>query len=425
MFQRIKKFLSSSYIKSIIILSGGSLLAQIFNFLCSIAMAHLYSKDQIGYFTYILSIVAMFSTVINGRYDVSIVSTENDSDAYALVKISWWICFFSSIIISIAAFFYIVTVQKEYEQYRYLSFWILPLLLIAGLINILNAYNNRFGEYKLISSAYLIRTIIQSILTIVLGLWSAGVLILLLSQFLGQLFGIKRQSKRLMKEFHEIKQVKKDKLIVTMKNYKRQPLFSVPATFVNAVSYSIISLMIGNYYDMEILALYSVSVRVLGLPLSIFSTNVAKVHFKEANSELQNTGKFSKSTRKMTLFSFAIAILMVIILMLFAPNLFSLIYGQSWRIAGVYVRILAPMFAIRMMVGAIGYGFIIANEQKKEAFFQIALLVCGLVLFFIGKQMAWEIEIFLSCLSVCYSFIYFFQLIVIIYLSKREIHPNE
>lgn len=425
MIQKIKDFLKTPYLKSIIILSGGSLLAQIFNFLCSIAMARQYSKSEIGYFTYILSIVSMFSVVINGRYDVSIVSTENDREAYALVKSSWWICVGASIIISIGAFFYIRDVQNEYGQYVYLSFWILPLLLIAGLINILNAYNNKFGEYKLISTAYLIRTIIQSLLTIGLGLFRASAFILLLSQFLGQLFGIKRQSKKLTSEFSEIKKVKTCDMVEVLKKYRKQPLFSAPATFINAVSYSIISLMIGNYYNMEILALYSVSVRVLGLPLSVFSTNISKVHFKESTSELQNTGKFSKSTRKMILFSLIIAGLMVLVLMLFAPSLFSIIYGPSWRDAGVYVRILAPMFAFRMMVGAVGYGFIIANEQKKEFIFQAVLLIVGGGLFFVGKQMNWSMEIFLMWLSICYSVVYLIELVVIILISKKKRFNDE
>ncbi len=424
MKKSIRDILKTPFLKSLVILSGGAILAQVFNFLCSIAMAYQYSKSEIGYFTYILSLVAMFSNIINGRYDVPIVSGEKQ-DVNALVKISWYICLPASIVIAICSFFYIANTQKDYQEYLYLSIWVFPLLLVAGIINILNAYNNRFGEYKLISGAYLVRTIFQSVLTICLGFWKATAFILLLSQFLGQFFGMGKQSARIRNEYKNIQKTTRKEIYEALKKYRRQPLFSVPATLVNAVSYSLISLIIGNYYGMEILALYSVSVRILGLPLSIFSTNVAKIHFKDATNELQTTGKFIKSTSKMTLFSLILAIFMVIVLMLFAPTLFSWIYGQPWIESGVYVRILAPMFALRMMVGAIGYGFIIANEQRKEFIFQLALLIVGIGVFIAAKYLLWTINNLLIVISLSYSIIYLIELITIIIISNKENNLDE
>lgn len=80
-------------LRSIVVLSAGSLAAQALNFIGSIVIAKQYSDFSIGQFTYFLSIVAMFSTVINGRYDVQIVSAKSDDEVNALVKLSSLVMF--------------------------------------------------------------------------------------------------------------------------------------------------------------------------------------------------------------------------------------------------------------------------------------------------------------------------------------------
>lgn len=165
----LKKLLNKPYLKSIAILSGGSLMAQAINFIGSIIVARYYTDVSIGYFTYIISIVAMFSTVVNGRYDVPIVSASTEEESFSLIKLSFSISIIVSVLVTIGTYLFVIIGENEYsERLGELSF-VFPLLLIAGLINILNAYNNRHAEYKLISGAYFNRTVFQNLI-----LWSGS-----------------------------------------------------------------------------------------------------------------------------------------------------------------------------------------------------------------------------------------------------------
>lgn len=426
--KKMKEMLSGivkkPFFKSLIVLSGGTLLAQIVNFGFSMVMTRQYDAEAIGYFTYILSIVSMFSTVVNGRYDVSIVSSKDKTETLSLIKLSFYICLVSSFVIFVGSFFYMAAFHKQYSNFLYLSGFIFPLLIVYGLVNILNAYNNKFGEYKLISGAYLIRTIWQSVLTTIAGFFWANPFSLLSSQLIGQIFGIKKQAKRLLTERAELKSLKKGDLKLVAKQYRRQPVFSVPATLVNAVSYSLISIFIGDFFNMSMLAFYSISVRVLGLPLSIFSTNISKIHFREAEDEINESGCYKRCTAKMVLFSLVIAIFMVLILVLFAPAIFEIFYGSEWRISGVYVQILAPMFAFRMMVGAVGYSFIISEKQRTEFVFQLLLLVSLFATAISYKIFNFEINIFLMIISITYSVVYLAELLSIIWYSRMNMRKD-
>lgn len=418
---KVKDFFKKPFLKSIAVLSGGSLLAQGVNFACSMIMTREYSKGTIGYYTYILSIVTMFSTVINGRYDVPIVSVEDEEEIWSLIKSSCYIAVFLSAIITIGTYVVYGLKNGNFGGDTTLMLFIFPMLVTYGLINVLNGYNNRNAEYKTISKAYLIRTICQSTLIIGLGFVSPTAFILLLSQTVGQLFGLKKQSEKLIPNIGKIKAVKTVQMKSVLRKYKAQPLASVPSSFINALSYSLISLFVGNLFGMDLLAMYSISVRVLGIPLGIFSSNVAKIHFKDASDEIEQQGNFRKCTLKMVYFSIVIAFLMVVFLMLLAPMLFAILYGKNWIESGIYVQILAPMFGLRLIVGAVGFTFIIARKQKQELFFQALLFVCVVVVYIMDYFLSWNIQQFLMTVSICYSVIYLFELIQIIKYSKTII----
>lgn len=421
-YRKMKKLANlakTPYLKSILVLSGGSLIAQGINFICSLIMTRQYPKVAIGNYSYILSIIAMFSTVINARYDVRIVSAKDEHEVYVLIKLCICISSIVSVVVTVGAYLY--GYISHQTQYQSVLWWIMPHLIVLGLINVLNAYNNRHGEYKLISGAYLTRTGWQSGLMVGTGFISPVSGALLGSQLVGQLFGVKMQSKELVKHLKEVIQCKTNELKTAAVKYKDQPLFSVPASFVNALSYSLIGVTIGSSFGMEVLALYAISDKVLGLPLGIFSSNIAKVHFKEANLEIAQKGSFEKSTVKMMLFSSLISICMVAVLMIFAPKLFMLLYGNTWRNAGMFVRILVPMFGLRLIVGAVGFTFVIANKQKLEFVFQIMLLVSLMVVSIIRMVFRLEITSFLTAITIAYAAVYMSEIITIVKISRRAV----
>lgn len=418
MRKAIKKFLGKPFLKSIIILSGGSLLAQIINFIGSTIMTREYSKEEIGHYMYILSLVTIFSTVVNGRYDVSIVSAEDEKETFSLIKGSFYLAILTSILITIGSYIFCEFEIKSIGKNKLILFTF-PILLMYGIINILNGFNNRYAEYKLISTSYFIRTTFQNIFTIILGIFFPNAFSLLLSQSIGLCFGMRKQSEKILKKLELIRQISFKEICQVLKKYKLQLLVSVPASFINALSYSSISLFIGNIFGMNTLALYSISVRVLGIPLGIFSTNIAKVHFKAASDEIKKKGNYKNSTIKMILFSMALSLIMVIILICFAPFLFSAIFGKTWLESGEYVRILAPMFGLRLIVGAVGFSFIISNKQNLELLFQILLFIVMFGITILSNMFNWQIKQFLIVLSICYSLIYLLEIVEIIICSRK------
>ena len=167
------------------------------------------------------------------------------------------------------------------------------------------------------TSVYVIRTTAQNLLMVMSGMLKTGVFGLISSQVLSQLLGIKKQGEELSEHKKELKKISKNDILNVAKKYKKQLLYSTPASFANSFSYSSINLFISSLFNNTILGYYSISYRVLGLPLNIISSNVSKVFFEDASNEYHKKGSFKHSLLRTTSFLGIISVIMVIGLVLF------------------------------------------------------------------------------------------------------------
>lgn len=396
----------NEFMKSITTLASGSIVAQIVNILVSPITTRLFTPEEFGVFTIITTATGMFGPILCGRYDLNIVTEKDERKVYALIKLSTIIAFIISLIVSIGYFFYFKYFKIGYEKYLYCIVILFILLIITGLTNILTSYNNRLREYKLMTSVYVIRTIAQNVIMVILGGLKTGVFGLIASNLVGQSLGIKRQAQSYMKYHDEVKNINCDEIKVVAKKYLKQPLISSPAAFANSFSYSSINLFIENLFGASILGYYSISYRVLGLPLGIISNNVAKVFFQESSKEFNEKKNFLDTLMRTTKFLVFLAVPMVIFLMSFSPSIFKFAFGDAWRIAGEYVQILAPMFGLRFIVTGVSSAFIIVQKQDYEMLIQGILIVVSLFLYTFIKLTGGTIKLYLFLISIFYSLVY-------------------
>lgn len=411
----ISSILKSSYFKSITILASGSIIAQLIAVVITPIISRIYAPEILGVYTYTISIASIFISVINGRYDISIVTDKNENNIFPLIKLSFIIGFIITILGTIGCVIYFITQNIN----LYLAIYIFFMLLSYAIINVLTAYNNRMKEYKIMSSVYIVRTASQNIGGSLLGLISACPHSLLVPYTIGQTLGIKRQSKPLRGNWRNIINVNFKDILRVANLHRNQPLYSVPALLANSLSYSLITIFIENLYCLETVGMYSLSVRLLGLPLALIGGNVSKVFTQKASREYNTYGNYTNSLIKTTIFLVCIAIPMVIILILYSRPLCIIFLGEQWATAGDYISILAPMFGIRLITSALSPALIIANKQKIELYLQNIFLASAITSFVITKINNLDVSYFLVLISVTYTLSYFVY-ILFIYKYKKK-----
>lgn len=424
----INKIKGSKFIKALAVLTSGSVVGSVFIAIYQILQPRVFTADEIGIYTYLLAIPITFISVMSLRYDVAIITEKDFHRSLALVKLSMIINIVLSVLISVLYGIYIIFFKREYIGYIYVIPFVFLILAGYGITNVLTSFNNRAREYKLISVMYVIRTFIQHfgalflgiILVNILGHREFSVFAMVMPYGVGLFAGVFKQAKGLLKYKEEIKSISREEMLSVAGQHRRQPLVSTPAIFINNFSFSVISIIIENLFNTTILGYYSVSNKVLGMPISLVGGNVAKVFIEQASVEYRNTGKFIKAYKQSLLFLTAVAVPMFFGMYFLAPPLCELFFGSGWGQAGEYIKILAPMFSFRLIGTAISQSLVVCSKQKSEIIFDVLLTVAsigsGIVTGIFGK----DITFFLQMLCITRSLAYIWLIIIVYKYSKGD-----
>lgn len=412
----IKKVRSSSFFQ----LTFGSIVSQLIIILVSPLTTRIYSPETLGQYTLLISLVSTIGPVLCLKYDSLIISEKENINVNSAIVISM----INTIGLSVVSLFfymiYLFSSNKVFSVAQVLILFIL--LLLTGLTNIAMAMSNKGKKYSLIAQVTVIRSLVQNTSLILFGYFSFGTTGMLMSQLLGTTSGFKKLVDKF--DFAKLHESSKDRVYLKKFFIKHINLvkYSFPAQFINSISYTILNFFIYELFGSIIFGFYSISFRMLGMPLTIISQNVSKIFFKDASDEWNKGKKFNRALLKSSFTLLLLAIPMVLILFFFSPYLFEIVFGKGWGISGEYVKILVPMYGVRMVVSALTPSFLICKKQNMEFFFQNSFLVVSILIYVYSKVQSLSIESFLIGISFSYTIIYLsmYVYIYIISFGKRD-----
>ena len=424
----MKRKLQKEYLKSLAILTSGSMVSILLTAFYQILQTRIFSAEIIGNYSFLMTFPLMFISVISLRYEIPIVTEKNIKKSFALIKLSLIICFAISIIISSIYFIYIYYFKMTYRMYLYIIPIVFIILLGYGVNNIISSYNNRCREYTLISQMQILRTLVQYGLIVLFGYYYViqrkkieySILILTIPYGISLFAGIIRQSQSLLKYKSHIIYIKKELLISVMKENYRQPLYSTPALFINSFSFFCVNFIIESLFGNTQLGYYSISDRILGIPLLLISANVSKIFIEKAAKENIQDNCFKKSFSQSFIFLSIISIPFFILLYKFAPYLCILFLGKKWEPAGYFVRILSFLFAIRLVGNSLSPALVIVNKQLIELIINILLTITSLASGFLTYYLKQDIYFFLRILCLFKSLCYISLIIIVFYYSLNK-----
>ena len=117
-------------------------------------------------------------------------------------------------------------------------------------------------------------------------------------------------------------------------------MFGAPVALLNSLSVNMPLLVLAYYYGPAAVGFYVLAFRVLQLPASIILTSLRQALFQKASEVYRSGGDTYLLFRRVTLGLFAISAVPTSVIVLFAPWLFSFVFGAKWEMAGEYARCL-------------------------------------------------------------------------------------
>lgn len=383
----------------------GTSIAQAIPIAISPILTRLYSPEEFGVFAIYMAFASIISVLVTGRYELAILLPKKDSDAINIVALSIGLnCIISSALLFIIIIFNSPITQllgtPEISNWLY---FVPATTFFSGTYQSLNYWSNRKGHYKRMAVSRMLQNGGSSTGQLGGGYLGIGATGLVGGQLTGQVLSTAILARLIHQEdIVLIRKVKKNKTFALAKKYSSFPKYLIAAHGLNTGSSQIPVILLSIFFNSATSGFYTLTQRVFGAPMSLVAGAIGDVFRQEASHAYAYTGNckaiYEKSFKRLL----AISILPFSIFFFIAPQIFSWIFGDAWKISGEYAQILTPMFFLRFLTSPLSAMFMIAEKQKLDLFWQIVLFIMVGTSFLIGSSQAnAHFSLIIFCTSYC------------------------
>jgi O-antigen/teichoic acid export membrane protein len=412
-------FFKSEFNSNVLTLMTGTTIAQGIPIAIAPILTRLYAPEDFGMLALFIAITSILGSLANGRYELTIMLNKKDEDAINVATLSFLIALCFSIVLLISILFFNKQIADLLNN-QGISFWLyfVPfVVLFIGLSEILNYLNLQKKLYKDIAKAKVLKTATMS--TVQLGFFfiKSGAMGLIMAQIISHIISNYQLLKNIQQKY-DLKKIKVTQIKRLAKRFINFPKFSLPAALANNLGLNSINFFSSIFFSITTLGFFYVAQIFLSIPSALVGSSIAQVFFKDASDEKKKTGKcivtFNKTLVKLIL----ISLVFFGIFLFIAEDIFSLVFGENWRIAGTYSKYLIPIFAVRFVVSSLSTIDTIMQKQNFNLFFNIVLLSTTLFVFFFARSH--EFIDFLKIYSLSTLLVYLFYGFILKKMANNE-----
>lgn len=371
---------AKGFIRNVTVLAGGTLVAQIITIIFSPLLTRLFTPDEFGVFSIYNSILGIIAPVASLRYMRAIVLPEDDKVSFNVLILSIIVIVISTSLVGLSILgIHVLRTGSGTLALGWLL-WLLPLgVLVRGIYRAITFWAIRKKRFYHITKTKVSQYLSRSLTQVGFGLFSSGSGGLVIGVLVGFIAGIltfikldwhKDRSLRTAVDLGQISQ--------SAKRYRRFPIFSSWAALINSAGLRTPNLVLAAVYGVQVAGWFSLTERIVAIPITLISQSVANVYLGEA-PELAR--RDPKSLRKFLLRAvlrlFAIGSILIILISLGAPLLFSLLFGEGWREAGVYMQLLSIMFIIQFSISPLSSTLVVLEQQGLWLIWNVGRLILG------------------------------------------------
>lgn len=406
----INQFIKSPFAKSVVLIAGGTASAQIINILFTPIVTRLYLPEEFGVLSIFVAIVGMLSTVSSLRYEWAIPIAKDKKEAINLLAGCIFILFITTLIIFVVLNLNIKIINNYFNSKKFNNCYnYIPLGSFAiGLYYILLQWSFRERNYKIIAKTKFYQAFFQNLFKILSGYLGIGIHGLLMGNIIGQSAGVTTLSKFSTLNIKDLyNNVSKENIIKCIKRYKNFPIFSATSQLFNSAGGNLPIIFMSAIYGSEMVGYFGLANSIVNVPMVLIGNSIGDVFYGEtASIGKSNPHELKKLTGKLFKKLILIGLFPLVILILFGPQLFSVIFGTNWYEAGKYARILSLLVFARLIFTPISRLYSVFERQKEsfliDLFRVVLIIVVFVFVYFYGLSSYFAVLIYSLAMSVVY-----------------------
>lgn len=388
----------NQFICNVLTLMTGSGFAQIIAIAISPILTRIYTPEDFGILALYMSITSIAAVISTGRYELAIMLPRKDTDAIHILVLSVSI----AIALGCICFFIVILFGELLSQtlgYSFLESWlyIVPvIIIIAGLSQSLNNWNNRKSNYKILAKSHILKGGLTSGTQLGCGFFLESGKGLIIGSFIGffsTLFYLLSSSR-----FQKIK-INKSKIFVLAKKYRKFPLFNLPNALADSFRMSSVFFIISMLFTANLLGQFMLAWRMVALPTSLITGSISQPFYQKISTASPSNAYVY--TKKMIIQMVKISFFIYLALFLFSPSIFMIVFGSEWEVAGKLTSVLVPWLFLNFITSPLGHIYTCYNKQNIMLLYSVVYMLIPITCMIIMQGFEFMTALSVTSIFMC------------------------
>ncbi len=370
----------SHFVKNVAIMMGGTLIAQAIPVLISPLLTRIYTPAELGIFAVYFSLTMFLAVVATGRYDLAIMLPANRDKGVALTLLSMGLSVFTALLFLILVFF-----AGDWMARGMGAPAMLPWLWLVGPATILMAsyvsltyWLNRHGRYGIMSRNRVMQSGLLAAGQLGMGMTIAGPAGLMLGHFVAQLV----TAVTIFRDFCRSVRLRplaawRRDIAAVARRYAHHPKFLLAAHVADKAAIESPTIAIAALYGPGEAGFFMMAQRIITLPTSLVANAVGDVYRQNATETYRRQREFRTLFTRTLLSLAALVVVPLAIVVVVAPEAFAFVFGETWRISGIYAQSLAIAAALQFVLSPLDKGALIVGAVRYISiweYFRVSLM---------------------------------------------------
>lgn len=396
------------YLKQFLSLFSGTSMSQIIPLIVTPFLTRIYTPAAFAEYAIYIAIVTILFVFATGRYELALLSPKNKRNLYSLFFVPIGISLLFNIMLFTFLFLFGKTILL-YLNYTVLIKWQLFIPLSLFMMTIFQSVYFLFNKkelYKLMAVNLIIQSLAIATSNIIIGVYNPTVGLIggyITGQFISMILILINLKRLKIIEWNlvDFSTIKKQ-----MKEYINFPKYLIISNLSNRLSLQSTVLLFTNFYDSNQVGNFSLTNRVLKVPLSFIGNTVSQIFRQKAATQLSENEECKKLYLGTLLLLFTISVIPFTLIYLYSEEIFVFILGNQWSEAGKYAKYLVPMLFAQFCIGPLTSLFWLDGKQKWDMYWQFTTLVLTVSTITFTSVYFESIEVSIISYSIVYVLMY-------------------
>ena len=384
-------FFASRFARRLTMLASSTVLGQLAVILAAPLLTRLYTPMDYGAFVALTGLIVVFGVISGLRYEAAIPLCRVERDAAALVCV----VILSSVTVSLIIALILVGVGPWLAAVLDLKgresvVWWLPVAVAAqGVFIAFDGWGIQQGRMRQLALSKITQGFALALGQLVFGFWWHGsphglFLAFVLAQ-LGSTWPMLLRIDRVQRAYFLLPKLADMRRLVV--RFRQFPLYEIWARSFGTASEMLPGPFISAIFGTAASGHYGLAQRIIGAPVRLLGISAHQVYAAEL-TRLSHTDRpalralFNETIRHLLI----VGLVYLVVIVLFGPRLFALVFGEAWRESGEMARLLGPMYLALFVNRPIGYTVQFYERQDLGFRINLVSLVIVVVTFLLAHQ---------------------------------------